>query len=242
MNGDTQARRGRLLGEGAVIVVSILLAFGIEAAWAQRQSRSEEEDALVSLDAEFSANLDQIDQVLGAYIAARESIEALVRHTPDEIRSLPQIRVSEIMLAASYLLTFDPVMGTTDALVGAGRLGVLRDSRLREALTTFGNLAADAAEEVGFLMPFSEAIWLAEIRHGGPWTDPATEIGSHLRPIRTLDHIKKATAGDLLRVRADPDFMGLVNRFHLNAGYYVVELEALREQIELILELVSEST
>ena len=42
MNDDTRLRRRRLMGEGTVIVVSILLAFGIDALWTQQQERIEE--------------------------------------------------------------------------------------------------------------------------------------------------------------------------------------------------------
>ena len=55
--------RRRLLGEGVVIVASILLAFAIEAVWAQRQLRDEEREALIELEADFVASLDQIDIV-----------------------------------------------------------------------------------------------------------------------------------------------------------------------------------
>ena len=84
-------------------------------------------------------------------------------------------------------------------------------------------------------------MWVVEMRHGGPWSDPETEIG-RAGPVQTVDFIRKATAEDLLNVRADTEFMGLVSRFYLNAGYYVQELESIRTQIELILDLVAEST
>ena len=43
----------RVFLEGAVIVASILLAFGIEAWWDGRQERAEERDALEALAADF---------------------------------------------------------------------------------------------------------------------------------------------------------------------------------------------
>ncbi|MDH3424629.1 MAG: hypothetical protein OEN00_16655 [Gemmatimonadota bacterium] len=42
--------RSRVLAEGAVIVLSILLAFGIDAWWEGRQERAEELAALSALD------------------------------------------------------------------------------------------------------------------------------------------------------------------------------------------------
>ncbi len=57
MNDDAGLPHRRLMSEGAVIVVSILLAFGIDALWAQRQLRIEEQEALVSIQMDFNTNL-----------------------------------------------------------------------------------------------------------------------------------------------------------------------------------------
>jgi len=226
-----------LLGEGVVIVASILLAFAIEAVWAQRQLRDEEREALIELEADFVASLDQIDIVIDTYLKDRERIAVLRMSTPAELRSLSQREISEIMLATSSLWTFDPALGGTDALVGSGRLGVLRDPLLREALASFTNLVADASEEVAPLQTMAQAVWQMEVEHGGPWTDPETEM-SWAGPILGFSFLPRATADDLLRVREDDRFMGLVSRLHLNAAYYVGDLQRLRGQILVVLDLV----
>lgn len=50
----------RLVVEGAVIVVSILLAFGVDAAWDRAQDAAAEQRALSDLRAELTENLDAI--------------------------------------------------------------------------------------------------------------------------------------------------------------------------------------
>ena len=47
-----------------VIVISILLAFGIEAWWDGRQERVEERQALEALARDFESAAEEIDQVL----------------------------------------------------------------------------------------------------------------------------------------------------------------------------------
>jgi hypothetical protein len=228
-----------LIGEGLVIVASILLAFAIEAAWAQRELRGEEQEALAALETEFSASLEQIDQVIEIYLRDRERIATLRLSTAGELRDLPQKEVSEIMLATSNLWSFDPELGATDALVGAGRLGILRDPLLRQALSSFTNLVVDAAEDVPPLRSFAEEIWLLEAEHGGPWTDPETEV-SWAGPIPGFSFLPRATAADLIRVREDARFMSLVAQLHLEAAYYVGDLQRLRGQIVVVLDLVGQ--
>ena len=57
---EQRSRRalGRRLGEGATILLSILLAFGIDAWWAGREARSEVADHLAAVSTEMTANLD----------------------------------------------------------------------------------------------------------------------------------------------------------------------------------------
>jgi hypothetical protein len=236
--GSRGPRLGKLLAEATVIVGSILLAFGIEASWSERQERAEEAEALVSLEAEFAANLVQIDTVIARHVTGRELTEMLVELSEAEIRALDQSTVSEIMLATANPWTFDPVLGTTDALVGAGRLGILRDPELREALTTFKNFLEDAEEDVAVVQSFAEDVWRAQIPLGGPWADPGTEVSINgVVPIPGF--VTPATANDLLRIRSDAELMGRVAWFHLNAGYYLSELERIRRQIGVVLDLAT---
>lgn len=239
MSEKASSRYQRLAVEGVVIVISILLAFGIDAMWEERQLRLEEQDALAALRADFNANLEHVDLIIGAHQLFLERITTVMRLSPEEIRALPQKTISEYMLATANPWTFDPITGTTDALLSSGKLGILRDQELRESLITFRGMLADVAEDMSYVTRGAEDYWKYEYRHGGPWTDPETEIG-YSGDIGGLDFIPRATAEDLLKVRADPELMGRSKRFHINVGYYLTELEKIRNQIVLILDLLAE--
>lgn len=238
---DERRPRALLFGEGLVIVASILLAFGIEALWAQRQERADEREALAALQAEFGANVSQLDEIIEGHRLGRERIERLVGLTDAEIRGLPQLELSQIMLSTCNPWRFDAVQGTPDALISSGRLGILRDAELRGALTTFRNLVADAGGDAAFMDAHALDIWRAETDLGGPWTDPQTEIGVGQVPVTSPDYIPLAGPEDLIRVREDQQFMGLASRCHISIGYYAADLSELRAQAQLVLDLISES-
>lgn len=240
MKESAKPNSQRLLVEGAVIVASILLAFGIDAMWDQHKERLEEAEVLASLESDFRENLESVNKIIEAYEGFAERVEKLVSMSPEEIRALSQTEVSEIMLSTANPWTFDAVRGTTDTLVYGGRLAVLRDPRLRESLITFLNRVSDSDEDVEYLMEGAQDLWAAEVRHGGPWTDPVTEIG-HVGQIPVPRFVPKATPEDLLSVRSDPELMGHSKRFHINAAYYISELERMRVLIEEILDLIAES-
>ena len=158
LTNDSGVRRTRLLVEGVVIVISILLAFGIDALWAQRQLRLEERETVAALQAEFATNPTAIDRVITLHAGSLELVETLVSLTREEARALPQVAISQMMSATSSPLPFEPILGTTDALIGAGRLGVLRHPPLRESLTTFMNLVSDAAEDAAYMVRSAEEV------------------------------------------------------------------------------------
>lgn len=230
----------RLAIEGSVIVVSILLAFGIDAMWAEHQLRLEEREALTALRADFDANLESVDRVIAAHLQFRERVARLTRLSPEEIRALPQKTVSEMMLALANPWTFDPVTSTADTLLSSGKLGVLRDQELRQAIITFRGFLSDLEEDTNYVTQGAIDYWRLEYRYGGPWTDPATELGYH-GPVNGLDFIPLASAEDLLNVRADPELIGSSRRFHINVAYYLSELNDIRDQIVVILELLGEA-
>jgi len=228
-----------LIPEGLMIVLSILLAFGIEAAWQERSDRAAEVEALASLQADFEENRRLIRKVIDAHLGFRETVAAFVDLPQSAYDTLPPTMPSRVVLAAANPWTFDPVLGATDALVGAGRTGLIRDTELREALSDFLSLVSDLAEDVEYVSSGARAVWSREAELGGPWTDPSTEV-SMSGPVTELPFIPRAGVDELRRLRADSLYMSLVKRYHLNAAYYVRELERLERHIDYVLRLVQE--
>jgi hypothetical protein len=232
--------RRKLLAEGTVIVVSILLAFAIDALWDERKERIEETEILAALEKEFQTNLSEIEKVIDFHTRARHSIDELFSSTEQALRAVDQRQRSEYVVALCNPWSFYPVLGTTEALIGAGELNILENRNLREALTTFLFLVMDSIEDIEYVGRDAERVWVAEIPLGGPWTDPDTEIGNS-GEVSAPGFLPKVSTEDLLRIRNDPNIKGLVARCHLNAGYYLTELERLRTGATRILALIEDS-
>jgi len=158
----------RLSVEAAAIVVSILLAFAIDAWWNERQERAEEREVLESLYVEFEANRDEAASVISFHDREIQSVATLMELRQDEILTLPAETVEIMIGSFAIARTFDAVRGSTDALHSSGNLGILRDRELREALTTFVNIVDDAAEDAYYLGESSITVWNEIIRNGGP--------------------------------------------------------------------------
>lgn len=135
----------RVIAEGVVVVVSILLAFGIDAWWEDRQDRAFEREALRRLQVEFSENLDRIDTSSFNKVSANaSSLYELVESLPPEAES---VSISNTLLAAVLATgTFDRVTPVLDSLIRSGRFEIIRDPRILEAVATYERWLAQLAQ------------------------------------------------------------------------------------------------
>jgi hypothetical protein len=248
MNKSQEIPWKRIAVEATAIVASILLAFAIDAWWDDRQERFEEKEVLESLYIEFVANRSAAASVISSHELALQSVATLSQLDQEEILSLSAEEVEQHARFFANPKTFDAVRGSVDALTSAGKLGILQDRELREALTTFVNILDDAVEDRGYMAQTSMTVWNEVARNGGPWR---TRVGGLTvedciaSPQRmgcyisnALGYLPAATPQDLLRLRNNTVFMGYVNQNKINAIRYASEVRQAALQIEIILKLL----
>ena len=241
----------RLFAEAVAIVLSILLAFGIDAWWDERNERIEEEELLLALQIEFEANRDEVASVIKVHENALQYAANLVSLTNADVLALPAEEASRHVRYFAHPRTFDPVRGTVDSMTDSGKIGVLQDRKLRDALTTFINIVEDAKEDREYMSQWAMIVWKELAENGGPyWSGPEggtkeacfeqpTEPGCFIS--NAMSFLPAVTVQDLLRHRNNSTLMGYVNRSHENSARYVSEVREAQMQIETILELLNRS-
>jgi len=88
----------RVVLDGVVIVASILLAFGIEAWWSERQEAARRDELMEDLQAELATNTASLEGALGRQrlraerleILLNELSEAAVGLSADSVRALQE--------------------------------------------------------------------------------------------------------------------------------------------------------
>ena len=121
----------RITAEGVAIVVSILLAFSIEAWWQARNEAAEERELLQALLDDFQATKEEIQNWRAFHLAVEESTKALVVATtyrnPSEIP--PDLRK-----LITNITWFDNeshfTTGALNSIVNGGDLPRIQNSRL----------------------------------------------------------------------------------------------------------------
>lgn len=144
------ARLRRGLTEFLVIVVGVLAALWIDAGWSWLQDRDEERLILADLAADFTANLETIDQTLASHDAQLRAVE---RGLSADLTVLPMEEILPMTRDVFILETFLPRTGALEAAISSGRLNLIRNRALRSRLTGWERLVAEAIEEVDFAWP-----------------------------------------------------------------------------------------
>jgi hypothetical protein len=122
-----------------VIVLSILLAFGIQAWWDGFQERDEEREVLIGLEAEF-VDLQARLRSLTAF--NRRGAESVERFLSDSVPKLEALVVDSAFLAATVVNVLDQG-GALDALLSSGRLELIRDRDIRARLAKWPDWLED---------------------------------------------------------------------------------------------------
>ncbi len=144
----------RVFVEGAVIVGSILLAFGIDAWWEERQERKEERVALEALRQEFVNNIEVLRDTQRIHVDLAETADRL-----NEL--LLNAALGETIQVADSLLyvlivyrTPDVAMGTLNTLLASGRIGIIHDRVIQQALAGWPAVVQEAVEEENLIRDY----------------------------------------------------------------------------------------
>ena len=226
---NLQQRTWPLLLETVAIVVSILLAFAIDAWWEDRAERRAEHAAIERLLFEFSANAKELATNKERHARALAGTEALLALTGPE-PSLPEdeAQVGDWLMDCMQNPTIDAHLGTDNSLIASGNLNLLQDTELQRLLSEYPALIQDALE------------WQkVELVHGEDFILPLTydyvawpTIEASLDPTKQPSRFKSDYRGLLSLLR----FEGFINNRRWNNRASIKRIETLEKKTETIIQ------
>ena len=208
----------RISAEGAAIVLSILLAFSIQAWWDNYQDRAEEQGILLGLKAEFEQNLAVMETELSYRNAVIDSIlkifDASVSETTIEPELLDEL-IGDVMWWQNIMYS----RGAIDGLLQSGGLSLIENEELRRVLASMPSRYDDTTSAelndqyttlnviTPFLNTHSSLSQIANtMAKGRPGTGQAATP-----PVYPVGEPQDHTG--LLR---DPEFLGILVQEHWN--------------------------
>ena len=136
----------RLVAEMAAIVFSILLAFGLDAAWDRAQEREAETEVLRQLQEEFVFNAGEFDLLEGIVSERAERLRSLLP-VPGSAQDRAPAESAEVPLQALLgPASVNPGTGALQSLIASGRLELIESDGLRARLAKWGDFVRDVKE------------------------------------------------------------------------------------------------
>lgn len=131
-----------------LIVLGILIAFSLDAAWDARRAGRVERQVLRSLQSEMRFNLGELNSGDSLRAAGLEAARQLFALAGPTAAPRPWTEVEALLLQMwAGALTYDPRTGTVDAIVSGGRLDLIESDALRSALASWPEQLRDVREE-----------------------------------------------------------------------------------------------
>ena len=218
----------RIAVEAAAIVLSILLAFAIDAWWAEKSERAIEQEALETLRGDFLASSENLAGLLLALSDARVIFARFASATPAELASMDSDSVRPIIGSFVITATFDPLTATLDSLSNDGRLGLISDPELLRHLSSWQRSLDDIRANNQELRAESLRVRRAMEKHGGPFNRWG-------RSLDDIELLKEADGKTLAMLWEDEEFMGKARSHHYALSGYLWELRGLDENLNAIL-------
>ena len=220
--------------EAVAIVVSILLAFAIDAWWAEKKENDVEQAALLSLHSDFVASGEQLSRVIDSLESAQTDFARFRSATTAELKETDPGTVRRFLTAFVKNHTFDPVTATLDALANDGRLGLISDVQLLTQLSAWQR-ELDNIEDISFeLRAESVRMRRAMEPFGGPfvrWRQGPDD----------LQILQEADGETMALFQQDMEFMGRARTHQYALNAYVFQLHKLTEDIESIATLLDQN-
>ena len=135
-----------------IIVVSILMAFGIEAWWDDRQERQLRAELVADLSLELRRNADELEYELGRQRDRVEIISQLLASATSRGTEMSPDSVAALQRAMTGYPTYDPSLGILDLLIQSGALVLLENREVRARLAGLAGVADDYLANQGLVL------------------------------------------------------------------------------------------
>ena len=228
----------RIAVEAAAIVVSILLAFAIDAWWDDRKEGIEETEILLGLKSEFSRYRDELSEGTEYHVSGRLLVAELISSTRRGTWSSESLSVDEAFVTLTDARTHDFGGGVLDAVISAGRLEIISDYQLRLKLASWGQVFNEIRDDEirnqfiveNLAMPYMLR-WHVPQSRGFEFCCSWSNWPESTRSVEDVPEL-------LSHILADPEFAVLLELKYISLEHteleYRAALHAMTEIIELL--------
>jgi len=141
----------RVTVEATAIVVSILLAFAIDAWWDDRKERNADNEQLARVSEELHANLVLVDQMLNTVSDAIQSTSLFMSWMGPKPEPIPPEVFFEHWTTLYSIGTFTLSRSAADDFLAAGQVGSAQNGEIRQTISSWYSDAYDLESQFNLL-------------------------------------------------------------------------------------------
>lgn len=232
--------RGRLFWEGVVIVISILLAFSIDAWWDERKDRIEEREILIGLEEEFRQNREIFEHQLQANLDMLVAMKVLLTAVHEGRWTVEGMSFDEALSQVLRPPTTDLGGGVLRAVMSGGRLPLISNKELRFKLAAWEGVLGEVLDDeltgrdlvFNTLLPYfiEHGVPLSRAWDGddwGEWPIASTTLTADPEALQSL--------------LADPSFQTILEARYVYWAHTTGEYESALDAIDEILAEIEQS-
>lgn len=197
----------RLIAESTAIVISILLAFSIDAWWTERQNIAREVRQLQALIAEFDGNRSILDADINRLRGLTTNLDNITK-TLSTVSEGSDVEVADrYFWSIRYGGIVDLSTGTLDAMISSGDLGLLHNESLRSALSAWSAKLNEVQTDQQTLRDFTGSEIIPYLGTLGDFSSlvlsgaNGNDASDNLRTVRSTGRLRTSLAYKLLMAR-----------------------------------------
>jgi len=168
MNTVRQISWPRIFAEGGAIVVSILLAFWVDAWWDDRQEQIELQELLSAVLDDFQESIGWVENRRSFASARRESIVKLFELANDDADEYDEQTIDGLLRDVAWYLSDVPVVTSgLNTFLSSGKIGSLRSDALRRNLADWPSTLLWLETQISTDKEFAFDFWVPFIHKNG---------------------------------------------------------------------------
>ncbi|MEO1033286.1 MAG: DUF6090 family protein [Bacteroidota bacterium] len=135
------------IGEILLVVIGILIALQINTWNENKKNAKQEQEILIQLQEEYESNLMQIESKISLRNDVIKSCIRLLNYIHDQPNNLSTDSVDYHLSRIVLRPTFDPQLGVSNELINSGKLYLLRNTTLRNKISSYRSFLEELREE-----------------------------------------------------------------------------------------------
>jgi hypothetical protein len=226
------------IGEIALVVIGILIALQINNWNEWRKDRSEEQQILLGLKAEFEGHLPQLDYYLNLTKDHISGMWLFMSHVAELDSQYSITELDKGLEASMSAVTWDPANSVLDAMISSGHLPLIMDRELQNRLARWASIADEVRDNQVMIRNHTGAsLWSNLVENGVP---NARGAGSLYPELHTLE--PELTAEHRYRnIRGNLEIVDLIAIKYAVTKFSVREIEDAIKEAKGIISLIDDN-